>query len=884
MDGLFKSNVSINNNLNVLNKSYFYDNVSLYKNLNVSGSTYLNNTLETLNDATFYNNVSIQKSLNVNGSTNLYNKLNSYENASFYKYVQIYNDLNCSSNVNINGILNLYNNASFYSNLWVNESVNLSGNISVIGITDTYNTVYHHENVSLDKQIYIVGDSILYGNEYLYSGLNVSGISYFNNIAYFNQNCFYSKNINLSGNINISNNLNISGQSNFYNTLNLDSNSAIYSNASINTNSNISVRGNSYLYSHVLINSSLSVNDMAILNASLNVNGITNFYNDSYSRTNHYITNKLNVSGNTSLHNNVTIDNNLLVYGSETIQNNLTVNGNASVYGTTNFNGIMNANSTTNLKNNVNILGSSLEIGSDTNNTIVTNIYGPTNIKSTTTLDGQTIVNGDANFNGVLNVNAAGNSFNVTGTATIATLKCAAIQSIQGQPQLNNNVNQLTLQDFYYADYNSSGNISSITQFAGFALFNSSTTFHSQLLVQSNVSRISSVQFGGLSNVSSDSINFNTFTYGNLIHDGVIKLGLGNSKYGNTPTTFDLSANSAANSTGIIYNGPINIGSGSYNTLNLNSNNFNTNLTGGTSGLKYNGIINVSSSNATLELTGGSSKIDAYTFNIGTVAPCAINIRGNNGTTGVGINYDGPINIGSNDSTYNLNVSSRGTFNYSGLINVYNELRIKPGGHLVIESSQNAITLLQTEVQVTEQINVSNNGTGPAMIVDQIDSFSHDIAQFRDNNVTVMSIGHQGDTRMSGKLRIGYNNFNYDILSNDIPNTDYDLNVSGSGYFGKDIFLIGNVTALSDIKFKTNLEPLKDCVSKIKEINGYKYDRTDIKQSRNIGLIAQEVETEFPELIMNHGKIKSVNYQAFTAVLLGCIKELEERISILEKK
>jgi hypothetical protein len=447
-------------------------------------------------------------------------------------------------------------------------------------------------------------------------------------------------------------------------------------------------------------------------------------------------------------------------------------------------------------------------------------------------------------------------------------------------------MNQIRISDFNYTDASLNN-----TFIEGYAEFNSSATFNRgvSIIRDSAYNNYPHIIIGNSKSlISQNSVELNSFTYGDFIHDGNIKFGQGNSSSGSIPTTFDLSANSDTNGTGIRYNGPINIGSKSSNTFNISSNaltlvsnNFNASLIGNSIGLNYIGNLNISSNNANITLKNGTLKTDSYNFDVGNENRCTMNVVAHN-NTGPGITYDGPINIGTNASnTFNMNAN--GTLNYSGLINVFNELRIKPGGNFVIEASNNAITYLKTEVRLTEQINVSNDGTGPALVVNQTDSMTQDIAQFKDNNKTVLSIGNQGDTRISGKLYLGYDTYIYDISSNDIIDPDYTFKTKGNGNFDGNITLSGNVTALSDIRLKTNLEKLTQCCTKIKEISGYKYERID-NHTKNIGLIAQEVEKDFPELITTVGKFKSVNYQSFVAVLLEAIKELEERISILEKK
>jgi hypothetical protein len=51
-----------------------------------------------------------------------------------------------------------------------------------------------------------------------------------------------------------------------------------------------------------------------------------------------------------------------------------------------------------------------------------------------------------------------------------------------------------------------------------------------------------------------------------------------------------------------------------------------------------------------------------------------------------------------------------------------------------------------------------------------------------------------------------------------------------------------------------------------------------------LGLIAQEVEINYPEIVFEKNDIKSINYSSFIAVLLECIKELNTKIENLENK
>ncbi|MGA0415661.1 MAG: tail fiber domain-containing protein [Flavobacteriaceae bacterium] len=94
----------------------------------------------------------------------------------------------------------------------------------------------------------------------------------------------------------------------------------------------------------------------------------------------------------------------------------------------------------------------------------------------------------------------------------------------------------------------------------------------------------------------------------------------------------------------------------------------------------------------------------------------------------------------------------------------------------------------------------------------------------------------------------------------------------------------------SDIRLKDNIMPLTGVLPKLMQLSGNRYtwrDRPD--GGTQIGLLAQEVEAQFPELVHtntgNGGDLedtKAVSYIHFTAVLLEGIKELNQKVEALE--
>ena len=60
--------------------------------------------------------------------------------------------------------------------------------------------------------------------------------------------------------------------------------------------------------------------------------------------------------------------------------------------------------------------------------------------------------------------------------------------------------------------------------------------------------------------------------------------------------------------------------------------------------------------------------------------------------------------------------------------------------------------------------------------------------------------------------------------------------------------------------------------------------KNDTEQKQKIGLLAQEVQKVFPELVSedNNGML-AVNYQALVPVLINALKEQEDNYNELEK-
>jgi hypothetical protein len=101
------------------------------------------------------------------------------------------------------------------------------------------------------------------------------------------------------------------------------------------------------------------------------------------------------------------------------------------------------------------------------------------------------------------------------------------------------------------------------------------------------------------------------------------------------------------------------------------------------------------------------------------------------------------------------------------------------------------------------------------------------------------------------------------------------------------IYASGDITALSDQRYKQNLIPLSNCLDSVCSLTGYSYTRTDYKPGESqIGLIAQEVKQVFPQAVNydTESDIYSLNYTALIAPLVQSIKELREEVKQLKAR
>ena len=685
---------------------------------------------------------------------------------------------------------------------------------------------------------------------------NTTYVFFVNGSSYFQGNCKINQNLNILGNLNVEGDTIFDKEVTVTN-MNIIDDLTVYNNSYFN--SNMSVTG------IVDISSNLIVRDDVLLHTKLNVSGNASFYSDVYVNNNVLVNNNVSINGITDISNSlivkgpVSFNSSLDVIGKSSFHDNVIMYSNlssptlyisdkATIH---NLNAIDDTSLNTLYVNNNSIFNSSIN---GLKNTSLNTLYVTNNasfndgfyIKQTAVITNLSVPNNSTlnslNVNGKTTLaNTDINALNVINTLNISgTLLTDALLHSRNKVYIGPNDLMSSLYPESKLDVQASAFIGTLY----------ATKIRCNDMQAANTSTNALVNLGitDMSIINTTDISGNIYTpiYGKYIFGtgespvltitntyGVFSHGLlvYNNPYGantyNTVSYFDLSAN--AQTIGITYNGPVNIGMTTPNVFNLNATGF----------INYDGSMN----------------INQYTTS-------SINLNGN----GV-INYDGSMNIGQNDLTTQFNLNGNGVINYDGSMNIgqtsLSEFNLNASGIMKYDGIINIGSSSETYLDIC-----ANSLTSGIKYNGPIDINSPHLDIVGDG-----MFDYTGIINMNGPIYIEHDG---DVTLDVIGNTKMDGN----------LLLGGNITSYSDIRIKDNICKLTSCLSKIDHISGYSFTRKDLvdKDKIYIGLIAQEVEEYFPDLVTETKDIKSINYQSMVAILLECIKELKREINELKIK
>jgi hypothetical protein len=106
--------------------------------------------------------------------------------------------------------------------------------------------------------------------------------------------------------------------------------------------------------------------------------------------------------------------------------------------------------------------------------------------------------------------------------------------------------------------------------------------------------------------------------------------------------------------------------------------------------------------------------------------------------------------------------------------------------------------------------------------------------------------------------------------------------VATSGTFSGTCYAQQFVT-LSDVLAKKDVRPLESVLNGIDKIQAYRFSYS-ASSTETVGLLAEEVEAVWPDLILKSSDKKYVNYDGVVAVLVKAVQELSAKVSTLESR
>jgi hypothetical protein len=96
--------------------------------------------------------------------------------------------------------------------------------------------------------------------------------------------------------------------------------------------------------------------------------------------------------------------------------------------------------------------------------------------------------------------------------------------------------------------------------------------------------------------------------------------------------------------------------------------------------------------------------------------------------------------------------------------------------------------------------------------------------------------------------------------------------------------ILGALSGLSDLRLKTSIRTLDSVLDSLKAFSGVRFAYRANPSRIQIGVIAQDVATEFPELIMEASGHLLVDYGGLAAVALQAVKELHALVEKQDKR
>jgi hypothetical protein len=245
------------------------------------------------------------------------------------------------------------------------------------------------------------------------------------------------------------------------------------------------------------------------------------------------------------------------------------------------------------------------------------------------------------------------------------------------------------------------------------------------------------------------------------------------------------------------------------------------------------------------------------------------------------------LTLKNTSNTYNISINSNNNFQITNNSNIS-----------IIQNNyqDNNINILDTSLCVFKDVN-SNVKIFMGTNTSRVETYYSYISGIGKNPAIKSSINTYGNLNFcdssenpiinsyydtNNKLRIGIGTINNDTDANGMVvnlSTLFSSNITAK----RNILLEGTILSISDSNLKTDIKKIINPLDKISQISGYTYKRKDTSNIET-GLLAQEVINILPEVVKYENNHYNISYGNMCGLLVECIKELNNKIGILENK
>jgi len=285
------------------------------------------------------------------------------------------------------------------------------------------------------------------------------------------------------------------------------------------------------------------------------------------------------------------------------------------------------------------------------------------------------------------------------------------------------------------------------------------------------------------------------------------------------------------------------------------------------------GGIRISTSNTSLYANENAGDVVIYTgssnqtFYIG---------HSNVATPGLAMTSNLDVQFGKDITSRIVNATGSMVVHMGGISPVESDVNIQ--GTIAANSiaASNHTFLMGSISGVSKWTDISSLGSYSVTYGAASSTFSSNVIVAGNIEAGTMNIAEVAASNMKvgGYLTVGSN-----------LNVDYPIHVQSVGLSNVSIMAEGDISALSDRRVKTAIEPISGALAKMDLIKGYTFNWVrDPNASRSAGVIAQELREVLPEVVTVDSTESAhlhVAYGNISALLIQAIKDLAHRTTAM---